>query len=71
MTLQRIRIYLHDEAPRIGAGFRICQAIIGRKWVRLAAVRAKNKIARGKLSLEQYEQLSVTVLPPRKRRRKA
>jgi hypothetical protein len=32
----RMRVYLHDEAPRIGCGWRIVQVMTGRLWVRLA-----------------------------------
>ena len=28
-------IYFHDEAPRIGSGYRKVIAVVGRKWVHL------------------------------------
>lgn len=41
----RAKIFLHDEAPRIGAGWRIVQIKEGPKWVRLKCV-ASGRTAR-------------------------
>ena len=35
MQIDRVKIFFHDEAPRIGCGWRWVEARIGRKWVRL------------------------------------
>lgn len=40
MTTEKFHVYFEDEAPRIGAGWRIVQASIGYKWVKLKAPTA-------------------------------
>ena len=39
--MPRHRIYLEDESPRIGAGWRIVEATIGYKWVKLRTPNAE------------------------------
>jgi hypothetical protein len=52
-TEQQVRVYLEDEAPRLGSGWRLVTAQIGRKWVRLRD--AKGRTAR--FTIEQYAKL--------------
>ncbi len=40
----RMRIFLHDEAPRIGCGWRLVSVKVGRDWVRLASIAGRAKI---------------------------
>jgi hypothetical protein len=64
----RMIVHLADEAPRIGAGWRIVEVEVGRKWVRLKDGSGQ----RGKIPVARWRQLERTaeVLPPPKRRRK-
>lgn len=41
MTTQRFNVYFEDEAPRIGAGWRVVEATIGYKWVKLRVPNAE------------------------------
>lgn len=38
-------VYFQDEAPRIGCGWRRCNVMIGRKWIRITE-RATGKRAK-------------------------
>lgn len=40
MQPQRYHVFLQDEAPRIGSGWRIVTVLKGRKWVRLLDERS-------------------------------
>lgn len=42
--MTRWRIFLHDEAPAIGCGWRIADIEIGRKWVRLATPAGRARL---------------------------
>lgn len=35
MTPVKADVYFQDEAPRIGCGWRRCDVIVGRKWIRI------------------------------------
>lgn len=68
METQRIRIFLHDEAPRIGCGWRTVTVMLGRKWVRLVDERT---LARCRMMGSLWRDLAMygKPLPPRKRKR--
>ena len=42
--------YFQDEAPRIGCGWRRCNVVIGRKWIRITE-RATGKKAKLPMAL--------------------
>jgi hypothetical protein len=68
MTPIRMRLYLHDEAPRLGSGWRIVTALIGRKWVRIATTKRRTKITR-----KLWQEISRTgeiLMQPKQRRRR-
>lgn len=69
MMTQRYRIFLHDEAPRIGCGWRTVAVILGRKWVRIMDERTK---ARHKLKSKLWPDLVMGGRPlgPRKKKRR-
>jgi len=48
----RARIFFEDEAPRIGAGWRIVTVRIGRKWVRV-----KGPHGSARFTKDQYARL--------------
>jgi hypothetical protein len=66
MTEERYRVYLYDELPRIGCGWRTVTAIMGRKWVKVRD-GVGNK---GRIGKTMWQQIKPTPLPPRKRKRK-
>lgn len=67
MPVTRMRVYLQDEAPRIGCGWRIVQAMTGRKWVRIASVDGRGKLTKAVwASIARHGR----ELPPRIKRRK-
>ena len=43
MTETKIRIYLEDEAPRIGSGWRTVSVKIGRKWTYITDTATKRR----------------------------
>jgi hypothetical protein len=52
-------IYLQDEAPSIGSGWRFVNVKVGRKWVYLAGKTGRRKISIGqwnniKSTMERY-----------------
>jgi hypothetical protein len=47
-------VYFEDEAPKIGAGWRLVYATVGRKWVRLKESGSGHK---AKLKVETWKQL--------------
>jgi len=69
MTPVRMRIYLHDEAPRIGSGWRTVTVLQGRKWVRMIDEYSKR---RAKVRVKEWIDLTMggRQLPPRKRKRR-
>ena len=54
MTPIKLQVYLEDEAPKIGAGWRLVHATVGRKWVRMVEVGSERK---AKLTVKIWEQL--------------
>jgi hypothetical protein len=50
----RVRIYLEDEAPRIGCGWRTVDVKLGRKWAYLTEVSSG---IRTRLPLGEAEQI--------------
>lgn len=68
MQATRLRVCFNDEAPRIGSGWRIVFAKIGRTIVHLTDQHGN----RAKFSKEQWKRIAPTTveLPERKRRRK-
>lgn len=41
-----MRVYFHDEAPRIGCGWRLVSVKVGREWVRLASRGGRAKLTK-------------------------
>lgn len=68
MDTVRLRVYLHDECPRIGCGWRTVTALLGRKWVRIT----DDAGARARLTGQLWRDISASgiAMPPRKRRRR-
>lgn len=66
--MNRLRIHLHDEAPRIGSGLRIVTVVVGHKWVRIVDGIGN----RAKLPKSIWASIARLgeELPERKRRRK-
>jgi hypothetical protein len=66
--MNRLRIHLLDEAPRIGSGLRIVTALVGHKWVRITDSVGN----RAKLTKAVWASIarSGVELPERKRRRR-
>lgn len=56
MTATKLQVYFEDEAPRIGAGWRLVYAKIGRKWVRLVEHGSGH---RTKLSRKTFNTLKI------------
>lgn len=69
MDRKRVRVLLHDEAPRIGSGWRIVEVEVGRKWVRLKVPGG----ARTRLRRSIWEPIGAGAveLPAKRKRRKA
>lgn len=65
MTPQRMRVFLQDEAPRVGSGWRIITALIGRKWVKIAS-----KKGRARLTKKQWQTIVGQGFEPVTRKRK-
>lgn len=53
MQTQRVKIFFEDEAPRLGAGWRIVNVQVGRKWVRLRDDMDRT----ARFTIAQYEKL--------------
>jgi hypothetical protein len=51
--MKQVKIFFEDEAPRIGSGWRLVTAKIGRKWVRLYGPQGR----RARFTLDQYARL--------------
>lgn len=68
MQATRLRVCFNDEAPRIGSGWRIVTAAIGRKFVRIADQHGN----RAKFTREEWKRIVPTTveLPPKKKRRR-
>ena len=68
MQTTRLRVCFNDEAPRIGSGWRIVLASIGRKIVHIVDQHGN----RAKFSRDAWAKIAPTTveLPERKRRRK-
>lgn len=51
MTPTAVEIYFHDEAPKIGCGWRRCNIEVGRKWVRITerATGARVRLPKSRL----------------------
>jgi hypothetical protein len=62
------RLYLHDECPRIGSGWRLVQPRFGRKWVYLTEAATE---ATGRISIKCWLELSETGYPVGKTGRRA
>jgi len=68
MNAIRMRVHLHDEAPRIGSGWRIVTVLVGTKWVRLAGDTGRAKLHRALWA--DICRSGAIELPPRKKRRR-
>lgn len=69
MEASRMRVCFNDDAPRIGSGWRIIIAKIGRKIVHVADQHGN----RAKFSREVWKRIAATAIPmaeKRKRRRR-
>ena len=56
----RLQVYLEDEAPRIGAGWRLVEATVGYKWARLTESSTNHK---QRLKRHVWDQLKKRELP--------
>lgn len=67
MQATRLRVCFNDEAPRIGSGWRIVLASIGRKIVHVADQHGN----KAKFSREAWSRIAPTTIPmPEKKKRK-
>lgn len=68
METQRLRIFLQDECPRIGCGWRTVTVAIGRKWVHL-----EDRVEqRARLPRRAYDAIAPSAIPaPKPRRRRS
>lgn len=55
MTPIKLQVYLEDEAPKIGAGWRLVNATVGRKWVRMVESGSGRK---AKLTVDVWKRLT-------------
>jgi|RhiMethySRZTD1v2_1073278.scaffolds.fasta_scaffold13987_7 hypothetical protein len=55
MKIKRVKIFFHDEAPRIGCGWRLVTVKIGRKWVWVRDAQGGRAVRR--FTHDQYARL--------------
>lgn len=56
----KYHVYLEDEAPRIGCGWRLVEAVVGYKWARLTETSTNHK---QRLRRSTWDQLKKRELP--------
>ena len=66
MDAIKVKIFLEDECPRIGCGWRYVTARVGRKWVYLRDAHGRT----GKLALEAFQLFKPLVIACERERKR-